>query len=221
MSTDIPRHSGASELAGIPISKRGDPVWELSSLYPHQGEWTEEAYLDLHCQRGIEFVDGVLEFLPVPTEFHQILVAYFYDVIKSIVSNQGLVLFAGLRVRVRPDKVREPDVVMMLHENRSKRTNRFWQGADLAVEVVSEDDPSRDYVTKRDEYAKAGIREYWIVDPRDESITLLCLVDGNQSYTEVGRFCGDQHCQSRLLLHLNLSPKVAFNRPERLLDNVD
>ena len=219
MSTDIPRHSGFSELAGNPISKRGDPVWELASLYPHQGEWTEDAYLDLQYRRGIEFVDGVLEFLPMPTEFHQILVMYFCNAIQAIVCDKGLVLPAGLRVRVRLGKIREPDVVLMLHENRSKRSNRVWQGADLAVEIVSEDDPKRDYENKRDDYASAGIREYWIVDPHDESVTLLCLEEGKQSYTEVGRFQGHELCQSRLLSDLKLTPKEIFNRPERLRDD--
>lgn len=221
MSADIPRHSGISELAGIPISQAGDPVWELAALFPHQGEWTEEAYLAVACQPGIEFVDGILEFLPVPTEFQQILVAYFYDVIRTIVGQRGLVLFSGLRVQVRPGKIREPDVVLMLHENRAKRTNRFWLGADLAVEIVSEDDPQRDYEVKRVEYAAAGIREYWIVDPRDESVTLLVLEDGQSSYTEAGRFQGDQLCQSRLLAELSLTSQEIFDRPERLTDEAN
>ena len=221
MSADIPRHSGVSELAGTPISQTGDPVWELASLFPHQGEWTEEAYLAVACQPGIELADGVLEFLPVPTEFHQILVAYLYDVIRTVVGQRGLVLFSGLRVQVRPGKIREPDVVLMLHENRAKRTNRFWRGADLAIEVVSEDDPQRDYESKRAEYAAAGIREYWIVDPRDESVTLLVLEDGQSSYIEAGRFQGDQLCQSRLLAELSLTPQAIFDRPERLTDEAN
>lgn len=218
MSSDPARHSSVSELAATPISKPGDPVWELASLFPHQGEWSEEAYFELQCQSGVEFVDGVLQFLPMPTESHQILVAYFYDVLRAIVGQSGIVLFSGLRVQVRPGKVREPDVVLMLHEHRTKRSNRVWLGADLAVEIVSEDDPQRDYQVKRVDYAEAGIREYWIVDPRDESVTLLVLEHGQQTYTEIGRFQGDQRCESRLLLDLSLTPHQIFNRPERLID---
>jgi len=215
---NTPRHGSDSEFAGIPISKPGDPVWELASLYPHQGEWTEEAYLDLQCKRGIEFVDGVLEFLPMPTEFHQILAAFFFDLLRSTVGDRGLVLFSGLRVRIRPEKVREPDVVLMLHENRSRRSERAWKGADLAVEIVSEDDPKRDYETKREDYAEAGIREYWIVDPRDESVTLLVLEQGQEKYTLVGRFEKNQICESRMFVNLRLTPAEIFNRPERLRD---
>jgi len=51
------------------------------------------------------------------------------------------------------------------------------QAADLVMEVVSDDeeDRQRDLVTKRREYARAGIAEYWIVDPRTETITVLTL----------------------------------------------
>lgn len=49
--------------------------------------------------------------------------------------------------------------------NDLRRQDAYWTGADLAVEVVSEDDPGRDLITKRLEYAQAGIPEYWIVDP--------------------------------------------------------
>ena len=66
------------------------------------------------------------------------------------------------------------------------RQEEFWTGADLVAEVVSPDDPRRDLVTKRFEYAAAGIPEYWIVNPTDGTITVLQL-DGER-YAEHGRY---------------------------------
>ena len=54
------------------------------------------------------------------------------------------------------------------------------------MEVVSPDDPRRDLVTKRREYARAGIPEYWIVDPTQRSITVLTL--NEQTYAFHGEF---------------------------------
>ena len=48
----------------------------------------------------------------------------------------------------------------------------------LVVEVVSPDDPARDYRHKRSEYAVRGIPEYWIVDPEQKKVTILTLVEG-------------------------------------------
>ena len=54
------------------------------------------------------------------------------------------------------------------------------------VEVVSHGDARRDTVDKRADYTEAAILEYWIVDPHDETVTVLTLADGE--YEEHGVF---------------------------------
>lgn len=44
---------------------------------------------------------------------------------------------------------------------------------DLVVEVVSKGGEERDYKEKREEYLAAGVREYWIVEPEDQSVLVL------------------------------------------------
>ena len=67
-----------------------------------------------------------------------------------------------------------------------RRQNRYWLGADLVLEVVSEDNPQRDYAIKRRDYAEAGIPEYWIVDGQQQTVSVLPLQDG--AYVEHGVF---------------------------------
>ena len=117
-------------------------------------------------------------------------------------------MFAGLRVRTRKN-FRQPDVVFLNAKNEAKRGNRFWRGADLVMEVVSEDDPSRDYVAKRAEYARAGIREYWIVDPSNRSITLLVLK--GKTYSERGVFRDGEQVASVALPGWVLPVSPVFN----------
>jgi Uma2 family endonuclease len=87
----------------------------------------------------------------------------------------------------------------MLARNLHRRGNDFWMGADLAIEVVSDDAESRDrdLSTKRLEYANAGISEYWIVDPRDRSLSILTLEDG--TYHVHGKYLPGQQARSLLL----------------------
>ena len=87
----------------------------------------------------------------------------------------GTVLSAPLRVKLWEGTFREPDIVFMLAAHADRIGEDFWQGADLVIEVLSDErsDRRRDLVTKRREYALAGIAEYWIVDPRQEQITVL------------------------------------------------
>jgi hypothetical protein len=73
------------------------------------------------------------------------------------------------------DEFREPDVVFLLTENLGRMGEDYAEGADLVMEVMSDDDRRRDIETKRFEYARAGIPEYWLVDPMLRRITVLRL----------------------------------------------
>jgi len=121
---------------------------------------------------------------------------------------------APLRVRVREGNYCEPDVMFMLTEHRERRTPRFWHGADLVMEVVSEDDPARDLIHKRSDYAAAGIPEYWIVDPRDRSVTVLSLDPATSAYAEAGRYVGEQLAVSILIPGFEVNVREVFDRPE-------
>jgi Uma2 family endonuclease len=189
----------------------GEPAWEIALLFPEQGTWTEEEYLALHTNRLVEFCDGHIEVLPMPTDFHQTIVAFLYDAVKAFIAPRklGKVLFSPLRVRLWKERIREPDIVFLFAKHKH-RIDKYWNGADLVMEVVSEDDPDRDWKTKRAEYAKAGIAEYWIVDPRDETITVLSLRKGRKSYTVAGKYRRGDQAKSVVLDGLVLDVTGAF-----------
>jgi Uma2 family endonuclease len=142
-------------------------VWEADGLeidlLPLQGPWTEEQYLRLTDQtnRFIEFNEGSVEVLPMPTRKQQaisrVLFLAFFSFVQSL---GGTVFYAPLRVRVAPGRFRKPDLVLLLDVNNPRNQNAFWLGADLVVEIVSPDDVERDTVIKRADYAEAGIPEY-------------------------------------------------------------
>jgi hypothetical protein len=56
-------------------SRSGGPTWEIAHLFPNQGTWTVDDYLALNTNHLVEFSDGLIEILPMPTEQHQLLVA--------------------------------------------------------------------------------------------------------------------------------------------------
>lgn len=175
----------------FPRSKRGDPTWEVVQLYPRQGEWSEFEYLALESSRFVELSDGCLEFLPMPLPFHQLIVKFLLNLLDAFVTAHaaGLVLFAPSPVRLWPGKYCEPDIYY-LKPGRLGDPRKQAEGADLAIEVVSEGEESRDrdIRIKRGEYAQAGIAEYWIVDPERSQITVLTLDAGRKVYREHGVF---------------------------------
>lgn len=191
----------------------GEPVYRVAEFLPAQGAWTEEQFLMLNDDEGlIELVNGRLEFPPVPTESHQIIIERLFDLIRDFAGSRGLgtTRFAGIRVRLSRGNIREPDVAFMLKEHDSRRSNRCWEGADLVVEVVSDDRPQRDWVDKVTDYALAGIPEYWIADPRDNSLTIFTLDAGATEYREAGRYKEGETAASVLLDGLSVNVSAVF-----------
>jgi Uma2 family endonuclease len=176
-----------------------EPTWEIAHLFPAQGMWSEQEYLDLNANRLVEFSHGHVEVLPVPTTSHQFIALFLYRLLEAFASAHALgeTIAAPLRVRLWPGKYREPDVVFLLRQHAARIAEQFWDGADLVMEVVSDDDRRRDVETKRLEYARAGIGEYWIIDPRAGSITVLQLA--GKRYVVHGEFFRGTVATSALL----------------------
>ncbi len=180
-------------------TQRAEPEFErtLLELLPTQGRWDDEAYLWLteRTARLLELADGRIEVLPLPTDDHQdMLQTLFLALLVYTQAHGGKVHFAPLRLRIRAGKFREPDLLLLRDATDPRRSNRFWSGADLVVEVVSPDGTERDLTDKVSDhsgceltdkvfdYAEAGVPEYWIVEPTAGTITVLRL-DGDRYHT--------------------------------------
>ncbi|HVX14594.1 MAG TPA: Uma2 family endonuclease [Pirellulales bacterium] len=195
-------------------SDRSSRAWKdlLVDVLPPQGAWTEEQYLVFtdDTNRLIEFTDGCLEPLPTPTDRHQAILAFLYETFLGFVRPRGgRVRFAALRLRIRSGKFREPDLLLLLSADDPRRQNRYWTGADLALEVVSPDKPSRDLIEKRGDYAEGGVPEYWLVNPEDETVTVLRLADG--AYVEAGTFRRGDSASSVLLAGFAIDVAAVFD----------
>ena len=171
----------------------------VATLDALQGSWTEALYLKLtnNCNRLIEFTDGHLECLPMPTQQHQLISAFLFAALAAFVRGSGRVLYAPMRLRIRAGKYRVPDILLVRDAKDPRCRNAYWTCADLVAEVVSPDNPRRDLVDKRVDYAEAGVCEYWIVNPLDATATVLTLAGGE--YREHGVFREGDRAASALL----------------------
>jgi Uma2 family endonuclease len=132
-----------------------------------------EEYLALPNEgRLMEWVDGEVVYHMPPTLAHQRLVAYLTTLF-TLFSD-----FFGLgRVIASPAEMkcsaagpsREPDLMFVATANLNRLADdrRVAGPADLVIEVVSDDSVARDFDEKFIEYQECGVREYWIVDPRE------------------------------------------------------
>lgn len=163
-------------------SKRGEPAWEVAYCFPRQGDWSEQDFLAFESANfPVELVNGCLEFLAMPTYSHQRLVRYLFLQLNQAAqkTGRGEASFAPCPIRLWEGRFREPDVFFLSSE-RIARSEDPPRGAEIVIEVLSPgaSNRERDLVAKRADYAKAGVPEYWIVDPEQSTVTVLILVSG-------------------------------------------
>ena len=116
-----------------------------------------------------EWVDGEVTVMSVKNE-HQRVVDFLNRVIGFFVEMFGLGILRSAPYVMRTSEDasgREPDLMFVTVGNAARMTSEQLNGpADLVIEVISEESVARDRITKFEEYEAAGVREYWIIDPR-------------------------------------------------------
>jgi Uma2 family endonuclease len=157
---------------------------EILRLFPRQGEWTEADYFRLpESNRIIELSEGRLIISPSPTTQHQVILGSLFSTLRTYVTSNklGMIVISPMDVRLKKGIIRQPDIIFMSNEHLDRITNKRWGIPDLAIEVTSPGTKKEDRKDKYAEYEKAGIKEYWIVDPFKQSVEIYTLEHGNYS----------------------------------------
>lgn len=135
-------------------------------------DWVRES-----TEQGLcELIGGELHVSPAPTPEHQRLVGRLYAALFSFleVSGRGEVFQAPTGLRLTLEDVVGPDLFVLITGGRARVTASAVVGVPaLIVEVLSPGTARRDLVWKRDLYLRAGVPEYWIVDPAARHVTML------------------------------------------------
>ncbi|MCD7954421.1 MAG: Uma2 family endonuclease [Lachnospiraceae bacterium] len=158
-----------------------DMVMEAGLKYAskRQGEYTLEDYYALPDDQRVELIDGVIYDMAAPNTAHQATVKEISFQLESYVrSRKGSCLVFPSPVDVQLDcDVRtmvQPDVLVVC--DRDKVIRRCVYGApDLVVEILSPSSDRKDRIIKLAKYTNAGVREYWIVDLRQEKVIVYDL----------------------------------------------
>ncbi|MEM9998323.1 MAG: Uma2 family endonuclease [Bacteroidota bacterium] len=127
-----------------------------------------------------QLVDGTLLMSPAPSLRHQRIATYLTRLFGNFVEEQdlGAVIAAPVDVRLREDQAFQPDLLFVSHARYDVLSERGLEGApDLVVEVLSPSTGYYDLTAKRRVYEQSGVREYWIVDPLEETVEVLALAD--------------------------------------------
>ena len=152
----------------------------MSEALAHANIYTEEDYYNLPENVRAELIDGQIYYMSAPSRIHQEILMFLSKIIANYIdSKKGpcKVYPAPFAVKLFEDDNRtvvEPDISVICDPN--KLTDRGCTGApDWIVEIVSPSNSSHDYVRKLNLYMDAGVREYWIVNPIDQSVWVYFL----------------------------------------------
>lgn len=139
-----------------------------------------EEYLSSAAEtRIVEWVDGeIIEYMP-PNAVHQKITWFLFNLISAFVETleMGIVGAGPFEVKLwAGGPSREPDVFFLSGQAAQEIDEQRYVGPpDLVVEVVSPSSVREDRVRKFTEYEQAGVREYWLVDPRPNHRTVECF----------------------------------------------
>lgn len=159
-----------------------DVVYETEpprGLAEPPGPFRRADYLRLPDEPRCELLWGHLVVTPAPVSRHQVVLLALARRLYEFALERGhLALFAPMDVTLFDHTVLQPDL-LVVHRERREIVDRWVDGApDLVVEVLSPSTGRRDRVLRLALYARAGVFEYWIVDPETQTIELLVLEDG-------------------------------------------
>ena len=199
------------------IVRRRYPTAMATEL-PHRV--TVEEWAALPEDEPGELVDGRLVEEEVPDYIHEVVVGWLIAQLRAwVVPQGGVVGGSEAKFAIGPHHGRKPDVTVYLPASRMPpRRGPVRHPPDLAVEVVSARarDERRDRVEKPDEYARFGIRHYWLIDPETRILEIYEL-DAAGRYARMTA-AAEGHVTLEAFAGLVLDLDALWAETERLAD---
>lgn len=139
-----------------------------------------QKFLEWNGEEGwFEWIDGEVVKMSNPSLRHQQLSRFLTSILQAWVESKemGEVIPAPFQLKMdfRPSG-RQPDIMFVSGENLFRLEKQYVDGtADLIIEIVSPESLARDTQDKFEEYEKAGVKEYWIIDYRTRTAVFYNL----------------------------------------------
>ena len=162
---------------------------------PQENRYTMAEALTWDEQDRIELIDGYPVMMAPPSRVHQKISGELFGQLRDYLKGKKCEIYhAPFAVRLferdgeRPEDVDtlvEPDISVVCDPDKLDKIG--CKGApDLVIEILSPSTTRHDRFTKFNLYQRAGVREYWIVDPSSKSVQVFVLEDGRYAAKDFG-----------------------------------
>ena len=192
-----PMHAEPPAQPGPPVNPFAPDDGRYVSKEEYWARWYENPYPDIDV--SYEWNNGRLEAKPLPNEPQLDLYNWFLDLLRRFISTYPIAKLINLETGFvltiadpaepsgQREAVRKPDIGVILNSNPvpwGGIDQRHFEGVcDMVVEAVSDSTPAeviRDTEEKRRDYALAGVKEYYILDPGNEHMRFYRLTPGGR-----------------------------------------
>ena len=152
----------------------------------------KESYTFADCltwpeNERIELIDGEAVMMSLPSTVHQKISGELFRQLANFLEGKKCEVFSapfGVRLFEKDgdspenvDTMVEPDISVIC--DRDKLDRHGCKGApDLIVEILSPSTQRRDRLIKLELYQRAGVREYWLVSPEEQTVQVLLFTNG-------------------------------------------
>ncbi|GIN73182.1 hypothetical protein J14TS2_36570 [Bacillus sp. J14TS2] len=172
-------------------------------------------YMELEDDIQYEVIDGqIYNMSPSPNVKHQAIAMelatefnLFFRNQKCMVLGEMDVCLCGKRDVTQENEWVKPDIMIVC--DKTKIQENYISGApDLIVEILSKSTAKIDKMIKFNRYQRAGVKEYWIVDPAHEIIDIYKLE--NNLYKQGGTYANNEVINVGIVDDLSINLKDVF-----------
>lgn len=139
--------------------------------------------LEAKNENKYELIDGIVLMSPRPNYKHQEIMGNLYLEIGNYLKDNPCKVFTEAEIELNEDVI-IPDISIICGlENTNFQ--RYKQAPELVIEILSKSSRYTDGFIKLNKYQMIGVNEYWIVNPKTETITIYNFQDKtNYEYTK-------------------------------------
>ena len=172
--TDQTLYETRKNMEDVPALREPSAAYNVSAT---DKRYTIDDYYALPEDRRVELIDGVIYDMAAPSGMHQRILGDLHILFRECAELHDMpceVFLSPFDVRLDKDNYTmvQPDLLVVCGEYDVEHAIRYEGAPDLVIEILSPSTRSKDQLLKLIKYEHAGVREYWIVDPRYKTVTV-------------------------------------------------
>lgn len=181
--------------------------------------YTYADYLKFSFDEMVELIRGkIFKMTPAPSASHQRVSRELLVQIADFLKGKKCEVFTAPFDVILPvegksfeasDRVVQPDICVICYPSKIKEQGCFG-APDWIIEILSPHTAKKDLQDKFSLYEESGVREYWIVEPRNQTVEVFLLKEGR--YDRIQTYIGDDEVASNTLLALQVKLDLVFEQ---------